>query len=746
MKKYIVSKKHKSAYHVGASVVAVALISSPSLLSANSTILDNVNVTGTQEKVEYSEAYKVNKSSSSKITQDLVDTPQTVQVITKKVLEEQKATTLQEALRNTPGITLNLGEGGNSNTKDNINMRGFDSQSSIYKDGIRDVSNALKDTYNTEAVEVTKGAVGSDNGRGVSSGYINQVTKSAKNVDFVSGDIGYSTAKNARLTADINKKIDETSGIRINLMKQTGDNSGRDIVEEDHTGVAVSLGFGIGTDTRTTINYEKVKQDDIPDGGVSTAGLKGYYNADLDGTGISASKVNPESYYGSTSDFEKSDSDAFTFKLEHDLSPTTTVSNTTRYSKVNQEMVITAPNAVTITDINDASTWTVSRTRQQKWEENELLTNQTNFTSKFETGSFTHSLSSGFDFTRESKHTKGYLNTGSMDDANLYNPNANDTVSNQDLSFNTKHDYEGKVSTLGAYVFDNLAINDNFMVVGGLRVERYNLTTKGSSYSSRTDTTTQLDLKNDGTLKSWKLGLVYKPKENGSVYISYADTQLPPGGTSLTLSTRTTSDDNALMNPEKSKTSEIGTKWDFLNNRLSITTAIYKTVVENEVMTEDDGITITQNGEKEVKGIELGIVGEVTDKLSISAGVTKMDTEYKNSTSTSEGLSMRFSPEHAATLWSTYKINSKFTIGAGARYIGTQSTGTRTDRVYAVSKIDSYTIFDAMASYQINKKSSLQFNVYNLTDEEYVSSMNNNTRRYTPGTPRTALLTYSFKF
>ena len=245
MNKYIVSKKHKTANYIGASVVTAAvLLTTPIMLSAE-TVLPNVEVE-TDKTINYTETYKVDKSSSSKVTQDLIDTPQTVTVITNKVMQEQQATTLQEALRNTPGITLQLGEGGNTNTKDNITMRGFDAQGSIFKDGIRDLSNASKDTFNTEAVEVTKGAVGADNGRGVSSGYINQVTKSAKNVDEVAGTIGYSTAKNARLTSDINKKINETTGVRLNVMKQDGEVAGRDEVEIDRTGIAASIAlFGL---------------------------------------------------------------------------------------------------------------------------------------------------------------------------------------------------------------------------------------------------------------------------------------------------------------------------------------------------------------------------------------------------------------------------------------------------------------------------------------------------------------------
>ncbi|MCT7598165.1 TonB-dependent receptor plug domain-containing protein [Aliarcobacter butzleri] len=331
MKNYIVSKQHanKKIYLTASAITATILLSTPAILSAE-TVLDEINVN--EKKDNYSESYKVDKSSSSKITQDLIDTPQTVQVITKKVMDEQQATTLQEALRNTPGITLNLGENGNTNAKDNINMRGFDVQGSIFKDGIRDLSNAVKDMYNTEAVEVTKGAVGSDNGRGVSSGYINQVSKTAKNVDEASGTAGYSTAKNARLTADLNKALSETTGLRLNVLKQKGDVAGRDEVEIDRTGIATSVAFGIGTATRTTINYEHTEQDDVPDGGIPTVGLNG-----------GAKKADTSKFYGSSDDFEESKSDTFTIKFEQDISDNTMFTNTARYAKTSQEMLLTSP-------------------------------------------------------------------------------------------------------------------------------------------------------------------------------------------------------------------------------------------------------------------------------------------------------------------------------------------------------------------------------------------------------------------
>ncbi|MFW3353591.1 TonB-dependent siderophore receptor [Aliarcobacter butzleri] len=715
MKNYIVSKQHanKKIYLTASAITATILLSTPAILSAE-TVLDEINVN--EKKDNYSESYKVEKSSSSKITQDLIDTPQTVQVITKKVMDEQQATTLQEALRNTPGITLNLGENGNTNAKDNINMRGFDVQGSIFKDGIRDLSNAVKDMYNTEAVEVTKGAVGSDNGRGVSSGYINQVSKTAKNVDEAYGTAGYSTAKNARLTADLNKALNETTGIRLNVLKQKGDVAGRDEVEIDRTGIATSVAFGIGTATRTTINYEHTEQDDVPDGGIPTVGLNG-----------GAKKVDTSKFYGSSDDFEESKSDTFTIKFEQDISDNTMFTNTARYAKTSQEMLLTSPFNYSTTNS------TVDRRMHARWQENEILTNQLNLTTEIQTGILLHKISTGIELTKENQLTKNYVSQAAQV-TSLYNPT---NISWNDLSFSGQKS-DGETTTVGAYLFDSINIGEKFILTGGGRFDRYDTTNDIVS-----NTLVASTLEDDGHLNSYKAGLVYKPLDNGSIYISRATTQLPPGGANFTLSATTTNANNPDMEPQKSVTDEIGTKWDLLDNRLSITTAIYKTVVENETMTESDGTT-SQNGEKEVKGIEFGIVGDITDKWSMSAGFAKMDTEYTNSTSTSEGLSLRFAPEHTATLWTTYKFTPAFNLGAGARYVGSQDVKTSTTST--TPKIDSYVVYDVMASYKYNKNITYQLNVYNLTDEEYVANMNNSGRRYTPGASRSGLFSLNYKF
>lgn len=749
MKKYIVSKKHKSLNYVGASVVSAAIMFSvPTNATAEEAKkLSDVDII---EKVSsYDENYKIDKVSSKKITQELVDTPQTIQVISEKLLVEQQATTLQEALRNTPGITLNLGENGNTNQKNNIMMRGFDTQNSIYKDGVRLNDNIVNDMFNTEAIEITKGAVGADNGRGVASGYINQVTKKAKLKDDASLSAGYNTGDNVRLTSDINKKLNDTTAIRVNMMKHEGDVAGRDIVEIDRTGFAATVDFGISTETRTQVGYEYFKQNDIPDGGIPTIGLPSVYNSTLETAGVSASKVDRENFYGSDTDFEDATSHTFLLNFEHDFSPNSTISNITKYNKTKQEMVITALFSPTITDVSNSDSWTVRRLRNQKWQENENIVNKTNFNTNFDTGSISHTISTGIELIREEKKTKSFNSAGDISAASVYNPNSNDDVTGQDLSF-SRAGIDTKIDTVGAYAFDSIELNEQFMIIGGGRIDRYEIESDGISYNSRTDVYSDVDLEDEGTLKSWKLGFVYKPLDNGSIYLSYASSELPPGGQDLALSTSASSASDPNKDPEESDTIELGTKWEFFDDRLSLTSAIYKTLVSNQVTQEDDG-SYTQEGDKEVKGIEIGVVGQLTNNWSMSAGIAKDKTDVKSKGGTDDGAVLRFTPDWSATLWTTYDLTSALKIGGGTTYTGNQKVsstkaGQDTPIENRLTEINDFLVFDLMSSYAIDKHSSLQLNVYNVFDEEYVANTNKDGFRYTPGKARQATLTYTYKF
>jgi len=175
---------------------------------------------------------------------------------------------------------------------------------------------------------------------------------------------------------------------------------------------------------------------------------------------------------------------------------------------------------------------------------------------------------------------------------------------------------------------------------------------------------------------------------------------------------------------------------------------VYHTENKND-LTQTDPITgdITQWGKKTVRGIELGVVGAITPAWQISAGLAKMKTEVKEGSDTQQGNAINWSPELTFTAWTSYRFPFGLTIGGGARYVDSMlRTSTNTTATTVMPEIEDYWVYDAMASYAINKNVTIQLNLYNLTDEKYIASINNNGYRYTPGTPRSAMLSANFQF
>ncbi len=703
-----------------------------------------------KEKVEVPN--KIDESSSPKFTQPLLDTPQTIAVISKQVLQQQRATTLSQALRNTPGVTFLLGENGNTTTGDSIFMRGFDTQGSIFVDGIRDLGTISRDTFNTEQVEVAKGPAGPDNGRGAASGYINLASKVPVADDFASSSMSYGTAEWGRVTGDVNHQFGDSGlALRLNVMGQDGGVDGRDQVEQSGWAVAPSLAWGLGEPTRAYLYLLHTNEDNVPDGGVPTIGMDGFFNSY---TPTGAAMPDSENFYGSTSDFEDIEATMTTLRIEHDFSDAVHLRNTSRYGKKEQFYVLTGVSpftqvnqAANFPDLANPATWNVNRSRQPKFQENKILTNQTNLQVTLKTGAIEHAITSGLEYIDEKQFNPTYAGQGTMPAANLYNPNPNDPVTGRALTRNGAFS-EGKTETFGLYVFDTLTLNEHWEVTGGVRVDDYDTEFESVALSGSTFTRTPLE--DSDTLFSYKVGLLYKPLPNGSVYLSHATSQQPPGGSNFTLSASTTPSNNTVNNPnldpQESTNLELGTKWDLLDGTLAVTAAIFRAENENELTVDAvDSNAVQQLGKRRVEGIELGIVGEVVEGWEVSAGIAKMDTEVIAGLANQAGQQINWSPELTFTSWTTYRTPIGLTLGGGIRYVDTvfraiNSTLTPTTATANLRGSPDYWVIDAMVSYEFNKHVSLQLNCYNLADEDYVASFNNSGARYKPGTPRSALL------
>lgn len=806
----IKSRKHNRTAPLVALAASLPLMTHAATPAKDeTTVLPKITV---QSEVE--NKYKANAVSSPKYTQPLVDTPQTISVIKKEILKEQGATSLTDALRNTPGITLQLGENGNTSAGDSFQMRGFDTKNSIYVDGIRDIGAISRDVYNLEQIEVVKGPSGAEAGRGGAGGYINLSTKLPHTENSSEVSATYNTAKHSRLAADINQAINESTAVRLNVMGQQGGVEDRDYIEQNGWAIAPAIAFGLDSDTRFYLYSQHIQQNNIPDGGIPTIGMDGFYygyasnyeydttyqfdskdktlrdtiRADINNSAdakkinaalAKASAVDRTNFYGNVNDHEDITANMVSAKIESDLSENIKFTNISRFGKTEMERVLTGVNAITVPsvdvtvnadktysynfnyktlDLSNPDTFTVARTRQGIDQTNKILANQSTLNINVKTGDIEHNIVAGLELLQEQQYNKT-RNTQvpgqkapTIPTGNLYNPNRDTAL--PDLVYTGGYT-DAQTDTAALYLFDTLKFGERFQLNGGVRVDYFD--TKYDALAVNTDSTTskitevQTNLKAHDTLVSWKLGGVFKPTTASSVYASYAKSLTPPGTANFTLST--TGANSSVAEPQETHHYEIGTKWVLNDDKIILTAAAYHTENENQFTQDPITLVSVQEGKTKVKGIELGAVGQITRAWNVSTGVAYMNTEQENqqtynaTTKTwtyTDGV--RWSPDWTASLWTTYSV-AGFKAGIGTRYVDEQKRLiTNSATPVAMPTIPSYVVFDAMAAYTFNKNSSMTLNVYNLADKDYISTLNGGGSRLVLGQPRSAALSFNYKF
>jgi len=713
---------------------------------------------------------------SPKFTQTLQDTPQTIEVLGRDLLQQQGATTLAEALRNSPGVgTFYAGENGNTTTGDTLYMRGFDSSSSIFVDGARDLGAVSRDLFNIDQVEVVKGPAGTDTGRSAPTGAINMVSKQANLLDATSASVSAGGDGQERATADWNVALGATSALRLNAMWQDSDVPGRDRINNSRRGIAPSLGFGLGTDTRVFLNLLYVEQDNVPDGFVPTLGLP-YWVPQPGLERLAGHPVDPENYYGSPADHDDVTAKMATLVFEHDFSDALKLSNTLRWGKTDQDYLIAAfmttggtgadeqAGNVRWTDKDDLSTYTLLRTSiSSRDQQNEIITDQLNLRADFSTGAVDHFLSTGLELTREEQTGHGIAIANGLQPISLYDPDWRDagtlTYARSGAVTN------GKTDTAALYLFDTLKFGERFLLTAGIRADHY--TTEYSATGVCTTTTplprggvacpegiadgsliSTADLEASDTLLNYKLGAVYKPTEAVSIYANAALSQQPPGGANFSLSTAANSADNINNDPQKARTYEVGSKWALGESGLALNLALFQTNVTNEIAPDADAPGgYSQTGEKRVEGVEISATGSITDNWDVSLGYLHQNAKVEEGSNLAQdGTSnLTYTPDEAVTSWTTYRFPFGLTVGGGVRYTGGLHRGTD-GAVGTPDYTKSWTVYDAVVSYAVSDSISLRLNGYNLFDKRYVTAINKSGYRYTPGTPRTFLLSADFRF
>ncbi|WP_281963786.1 TonB-dependent receptor [Acinetobacter johnsonii] len=756
-------------------LVSSAIASTLSVVAVNAVAQDQIAQLETiHTEAAAEQSLKVDKSANSKFVAPLLDTPKSVSVISKQLIEDTQVTTLSDALRTVPGITLGAGEGGNPNG-DRPFIRGYNSESSMYVDGVRNSTSQNREMFAIEQVEITKGSASAMGGAGTTGGSINMISKVAKKGDFLEGSVGAGTDDYQRITLDGNKDFGNGIAARVAVMGHHNDKAGQeDGTEYARAGIAPSITFGLDSDTRATLSYYYLKTDDTPDSGIPYNNPFAATNAKagLNGNGKPID-VEQGMYYGwKDRDFQKQENQSGTIKLEHDLTDNLTISNTAVYNKSKNDYLWTNPddskgNFYSATGALTGNVWARTNSRVA---DTDTFTDQLALTGKFNTGRLKHNFNLGAEYSdQETDRTQyiidGLTSTGTANSScnaaaiasgwctSVQNPNRGPWTGSISTEGADRYNIENENKSV--YFLDSIEFSPQWILDLGLRWDDYSAKqtmTYGARNSAVLGNPTatppvlptakagdQVTIKNDSDFINYQVGLVYKPVENGSIYASYATSSNPVGVDGGDGSEGITA---AIQNlkPEEVRTMELGTKWDVLNDKLNLTAAIFRTEKTNTRATADDGTT-KNIGETRVDGFELGVNGNITEKWALSAGYTYLDSELvDDGTGLNDGKQVQNVAKNSATLWTTYQVMPQLTLGAGAIAM---------DKVYANAAntkwVPGYVRYDAMARYNVNKNVDLQLNVNNLADTRYFTKAYSS-HYATEAEGRSAVLSLNFKY
>ncbi len=661
-------------------------------------------------------------ASSPKFTAPLVDTPKSITVIDQKVMQERGVTSLADVLRTTPGISLASGEGGTP-MGDRPFIRGFESANDLTIDGMRDLGRITHEAFNLEAVEIVKGPGSVYAGRGSTGGTINMVSKAPQATTFATGSFGLGNADYLRATVDGNWRLTETVAARLNFMVHDAGVPGRNVLAEDRVGVAPSVTFGMNGRTRATLSYYMLRAENTPDLGIpfdtNTPGARG---EPLD--------VSRSNFYGiSGRDRRRNDVDIGTVELSHDFGNGMRVRNITRNSKSINQYVMTRPT------VEAGAPTVVTQNSRQANRLNQALANQTDLSGGFSFGQTDHNYSVGLELSKEELWSGATPGFGAATTTSITNPNPNVP-------------YAGP--TLDNFVdqWDSLGNRVDTKAVYGIVTSRWapkwetNVGVRFDDYRSTDGTVTA-----NNSFWNYQVALIYKPAENASVYLSTGTSSNPSGETAGQsggadgASAGGLNGGRHLLDPERNRTIELGTKWNLFGNKLLASAAIFRTEKTNQRATDPVTNTVALIGNSRAEGLELGLSGDITPKWSMFGGYTYIDAKLvDDGAGTNDGKELKYIARNSASLWTTYKVTPAFTVGGGANFMSKRWMNDAN-----TMHLPSYWRYDAMASYRVSKNLDFRLNVQNLSDETiYDGSHVGLFANVAPG--RAAILTANISF
>jgi catecholate siderophore receptor len=620
--------------------------------------------------------YKADRLAGQKFTQPILNTPKSVTVLTKEILDDKDATSLKEVARTTAGVTIGTGEGGNA-FGDRFFIRGFDARNDVFVDGIRDPAVSVRENFFTEQIEILKGPSSTIDGRGTTGGALNIITKQAGDKSFYNADTTIAGDGTRRVTMDVNQMISPTLSVRLDGMWQNANIAERNDTYDDRGGGLAAVKWKPNDSFTVTANYVHTNLWSLPDFGVP-------YN-NLLGAPVTSLGVPRDTFYGfDNRDFQKVQQAFGTINSEYVVNDFITLSNKIRDERSILNYVGTIPEqstscngaATSLAGTNPAN-WTVCLNPLSRYQVTTVQADQTAATIKFDTGPVKNTVVTGVEVSHEKVSIDTYsglsseaIGPGAFNGSGSYGPVSVLDPPN-DLPFGSSPHLAGTptiipVNTQSGYVLETANYRDWLLLNAGVRFDQYNIAAKKSG----------AEISAQSGMWNYNLGAVYKPIPITSLYWAYGTSSEPVGseldGTSVNYGGFSpTSPLPQIYSPVESVAQEVGNKWELFDRHLLATAALFRTDVSNarELVGSSTTGTITAGAKYHVQGIDLGAEGNITDKWSVYTGLVLMKTRVDHSAvATNVGLPLANIAAHSFNILTKYKLPYDLEIGGQATY------------------------------------------------------------------------------
>lgn len=716
-----------------------------------------------------------------RFTEPLLETPQSVSVVPQFVMQDEGVSTLRDTLRNVPGISLAAGEAGAQG--DNLTIRGFTARNDIFLDGIRDFGSYYRDAFNYEQVEALEGPAGIEFGRGSTGGVVNQESKVPGVEKFADVQTQFGTDLTRRFTADLNGPLEDRLGgtaLRANVMAEEAGVAGRDQAEIRRLGIAPSVSIGLGTKTPATLSYVHLTESDTPD-----YGLPWLFNG--------VAPANRHSYFGfADENYLRTSDDILTLRVRHDFSPNVNVHTIARAANYPRAAQITEPQICSnaslsvpvggvvaslptlaynssivcpYTPATPASQITlVNRNQIQTKSVETILWDQAEVNARFKTVGIRHDLTAGVEGGQETSnpvrysYTIGGVNT--VPTTTLLHPNEGQPFSGTGYISSIVHT---KADSVGLYLIDTMKLGRLFELSGGVRWDRFD--TRYSLYqpappAGATVTAAVAPISRLDEQPSYRAAFVYKPSSHGSLYFDYG-TSWNPDAESLSLSVGLV---NGNVAPEENQSYEAGAKWNFLNERLLLEGAWFRTEKDNAHETSPtNSNNIVAAGNQLVKGVQFSVVGRLPDGMDLVLGYAYLDSAVIDSQffPTAVGYPLANVPKQTFNLFVTHRLAWRLNGGLGGNYVSSRTASSTVPYVptgfapnpngpgyvvtsVAMKQVPGYWAFNAMLKRPLSERLELQANVNNLLNRYFIDLPHPS--HLVPGAGASALIGINYRF